>query len=93
MKSKLLKARRKRKLQAKVQKAKRRKRLKKVLTQKRKNSIKEYKKMTMTEIGRKLGVSGRTIYDWRKELEKRGIKLETEKTGKSDKDLFDSFVK
>lgn len=53
----------------------------------------KYKKLTLSEIGFKLGVSGRTIYTWKKELEKREIKLEMDKNVKSDKDLFDSFKK
>ena len=52
-----------------------------------------YKKMTQDEIGAKLGVSGRTIYAWRKELARRGIKLKIEVFGKTDADIFDSFRK
>ena len=52
-----------------------------------------YKKLTLEEIGSKLGVSGRTIYAWRKELERRGVKLNTEVTSKSDQGLFDEFKK
>ena len=53
----------------------------------------EYKTMTQEEIGAKLRVSGRTVYAWRKELGRRGLKLETEVVGKTDKNLFDSFAK
>lgn len=56
-------------------------------------SWKEWKFLSLKEIGKKLGVSDRTIYTWRKELISRGVDLSLPFQEKKERVDFDKIVK
>lgn len=54
---------------------------------------KEWKVLSLQEIGKKLGVSDKSIYNWRKELKSRGIDLSLPYQEKKEKVDFDKIVR